>query len=290
LHFAPALSHGSLSNTSRKPKLRARHNSPFFIGCLPLFVRMNVQPRLFNSLVKQTHSSMEKPMKRLKTITAISLTTVLASPLAFADKKQTIQDAKSGATFFTAAIAGGVAGGPIGFILGGLGGAYLADQGQQKLEQEIQLELANMNTSQLEMLLDEQNLEIGQLEAMIAEKMQFQMYFKTGQAALNKNDETQLQALADFLKENDYMHITIDGHADPRGEPEYNLTLSETRADAVARILKENGIEDYRMHLKGHGSSFSNAALGSIDEYAQERRVNIQVFPSKDSANLANIN
>jgi len=225
-------------------------------------------------LINTSKTASKTPFKNsaLKTTLALCIATTLASPMAFADRKQNLQDAKSGATFLGSAIVGGIAGGPVGFILGAIGGAYFAEQGQQKLEQGIQLEQVAMNASQLEMHIDKQSLEISKLEEMISEKMRFQMYFTTGQHTLKQNDETQLQALADFLKENDYMHITIDGHADPRGDTDYNIDLS------------------YRMHLKGHGASFSNAALGSIEEYAQERRVNIQVFPSKDSADLAVVN
>jgi outer membrane protein OmpA-like peptidoglycan-associated protein len=98
-----------------------------------------------------------------------------------------------------------------------------------------------------------------------------------------------VEALADFLSENDYMHVTIDGHADPRGDSKYNIELSESRAESVAQILKEAGIEDYRLQTKGHGANFSSSALNSIDDYAQQRRVKIQVFPSKGSAGLASI-
>lgn len=228
--------------------------------------------------------------KAPKTLTLlVSLLATAASPHVLADKRQSLQDAKGGLTFFSAAIAGGIAGGPIGFILGGLGGAYWAEQGQQKLDQETQLERSHMNVSKLEKSVDDQSLEIAKLEAMIAEKMQFQMYFKTGDAQLTQSDETQVEALADFLAENDYMHVTIDGHADPRGEANYNITLSESRAESVAKILKEAGIEDYRLQVKGHGARFSSAALSSVEEYAEQRRVKIQVFPSKGSAGLASL-
>jgi len=219
----------------------------------------------------------------------VAITTTLMSSAAFADKRQSLQDAKGGATFLTAAIAGGVAGGPVGFILGALGGAYWAEQGQQKLDQEIHLETSHMSVSKLEQAVDHQNLEISKLEKMIAEKMQFQMYFKTGESELTQTDKTQIEALADFLSENDYMHVTIDGHADPRGENQYNIALSENRADSVAQILKQAGIPDFRLEVKGHGANFSSASLESLDEYSQQRRVKIQVFPSKGSSSLASV-
>ena len=235
-------------------------------------------------------------MKIKKTCSVIAVIASLSAASAFADKGQTSQDVKGGLTFLSAAVAGGIAGGPIGFVLGGLGGAYWAEQGQAKFEQEqlletskARLEASTMSLNSLEKTLEKQDIEIAQLEKMISEKMQFQMYFKTGQASLTSTDETQIQALADFLAENSYMHVAIDGHADPRGDSSYNIELSTDRAQTVANILKEAGISDYRMDVTGHGANFSSSSLSSLEDYAEQRRVNIQVFPSKESGRLAGV-
>jgi len=217
---------------------------------------------------------------------AFALSTLVASG-AYADKRQNIQAAKGGATFFGGAIAGAVIGGPIGFILGGLGGGLLAEENQERFEHSLALEQTEREMMTLEQHVDEQEFEISKLEKMISEKMNFQMYFKPGKDELTDEDQEQIRALADFLSENDYMHVNIDGHADPRGTDEYNAVLSTERAKAVASILKEHGIETDRLTVKGHGSRFSSNTLSTLEEYALQRKVNVQVFSSKGGADLA---
>jgi outer membrane protein OmpA-like peptidoglycan-associated protein len=224
-----------------------------------------------------------------KTGIAIVLTSFIATG-AQADNRQSIQAAKGGATFIGGAVAGAMIGGPIGMILGGIGGGLLAEEGQDKLEQTIVLEQTEVEMNMLEQQVDDQEFEIKKLEKMIAEKMRFQMYFKTGEDELAIEDQEQIRALADFLNENDYMHVSIDGHTDPRGTDEYNAVLSNERAKSVATILEENGIDASRLSVKGHGSSFANTNMTSVEEFASQRKVNVQVFSSKGSASLASAN
>lgn len=222
---------------------------------------------------------------------AIALTlSSIAATSAHAGKRENIQAAKGGATFLGGAIAGAVIGGPVGMLIGGIGGGLLAEEGQEKLEQSIALEQKEQEMKVLELQVDEQDFEISKLEKMISEKMRFQMYFGTGEDELATEDQEQLRALADFLIENDYMHVSIDGHADPRGTDEYNAVLSTERAKAVASILEEAGISVERLTVKGHGSRFSSSTIVSLDEYARQRKVNVQVFSSKGGAELASAN
>lgn len=225
-------------------------------------------------------------MKLLKTTSALTLIAAIASNCAYADKRTHIQEVKSGVTFTGATLVGAVAGGPIGMIAGAIGGAYFAEQGKKKVAQQIQLETTAITMNQLEVQVDIQELEIANLEKMIAEKMQFQMYFETGKDQLSEEDSRQIDALADFLTENDYMHVVIDGHADPRGTEEYNNVLSEERAKNVAMQLESSGIPSVRISTKGHGSNFSK---GDVKNFDLDRKVKVQVISSSNSANLATI-
>ena len=49
--------------------------------------------------------------------------------------------------------------------------------------------------------------------------------------------------------------LDIDGHTDDIGDAEDNLTLSESRAEAVKAFLVDCGIEEGRMTTQGHGES-----------------------------------
>ncbi|MRS01804.1 OmpA family protein [bacterium] len=63
-----------------------------------------------------------------------------------------------------------------------------------------------------------------------------------------------IEKLAVFMKEYPDTTTVIEGHADNRGNYEYNIKLSERRADSVRSYLVEKfGIEPSRISTKGYG-------------------------------------
>lgn len=229
-------------------------------------------------------------MRHQKLTSTLTLLIGLSASSAFADKKEAIQGARSSGTFFGGAAIGAAAGGPIGFFIGGVTGALLGEHFNKHDEKTAALKESHMNLSIMNEEIETQALEIAHLEKMIAEKMQFQMYFETGKDELASDDIEQLKALSDFLNENTYMHVAIDGHADPRGTDPYNQILSEYRAHSVAEVLVENGVETDRISTQGHGTDFSDGLTTDTTQYARERKVKVQVFSSKGGADLAGVN
>jgi peptidoglycan-associated lipoprotein len=68
-------------------------------------------------------------------------------------------------------------------------------------------------------------------------------------------------------------NLKLVGHADPRGETEYNLGLGQRRAGAVSQYLKKKGLGDDRMTSMSRGEL---DATGSDEEgWARDRRVDI---------------
>jgi len=47
--------------------------------------------------------------------------------------------------------------------------------------------------------------------------------------------------------------FTVEGHADPRGHADTNMTLSQERAESVKRYLTGQGIAEDRLIAEGHG-------------------------------------
>lgn len=64
-----------------------------------------------------------------------------------------------------------------------------------------------------------------------------------------------LDKLAAKLKESEYDTLDIVGHADRLGTDEYNQSLSERRAWAVARYLIAQGVPLQKIRVEGHGVS-----------------------------------
>jgi len=73
--------------------------------------------------------------------------------------------------------------------------------------------------------------------------------------------------------------IQIDGYSDSFGKSDYNLTLSQQRAEAVQAWLRDHISQDgYKFHSTGHGSTnFVVSVQGSIEQQQPNRRVEILI-------------
>ena len=79
--------------------------------------------------------------------------------------------------------------------------------------------------------------------------------FEIGKSDVSKTQMASLVSLSKILKDND-SKITIVGYADAQtGTVERNQELSEARANAVANILKNLGVKDENIVVKGMGAS-----------------------------------
>jgi outer membrane protein OmpA-like peptidoglycan-associated protein len=90
------------------------------------------------------------------------------------------------------------------------------------------------------------------------------VYFATAKPAIENPDagllasqEKTLKALASdfliYLQNKPDAHLTLEGHADPRGSMEYNQGLSERRVDRVKRFLIEQGVPAANLQTKAFG-------------------------------------
>ena len=90
------------------------------------------------------------------------------------------------------------------------------------------------------------------------------VYFATAKPTLENPDagllasqEKTLKALASdfliYLQNKPDAHLTLEGHADPRGSMEYNQGLSERRVDRVKRFLIDQGVPAANLQTKAFG-------------------------------------
>jgi peptidoglycan-associated lipoprotein len=101
--------------------------------------------------------------------------------------------------------------------------------------------------------------------------------FEFDSSALGEADRQMLAEVAKCLTEGALKGkgVVLVGRADPRGEPEYNMTLGESRANAVQRYLVDLGVGKDRMRPTSRGAM---DAVGTNDEgWAQDRRVDIEL-------------
>jgi len=109
--------------------------------------------------------------------------------------------------------------------------------------------------------------------------------FDSGRATLKPGADRTIDRLAQALKDNPNTKVQIEGHTDSIGGDDYNLALSERRADAVAGALRMRGVPSDRYEAKGLGKDFPVASNDSDAGRQQNRRVEI-IF-SDDSGRFA---
>ncbi|MBA4502412.1 OmpA family protein [Marinobacterium sp. 3-1745] len=71
--------------------------------------------------------------------------------------------------------------------------------------------------------------------------------------------------------------LTLEGHTDKSGDPDYNLQLSERRAAAVADVMIGNGMPRENVIVLGLGDRKPVASNSTLDGRMQNRRVTIIV-------------
>ncbi len=79
--------------------------------------------------------------------------------------------------------------------------------------------------------------------------------FDSEKSDLHAAASTELDSLVAFLQKHPDIRIGISGHTDNVGGDEYNLDLSERRAQAVQQYLFAKGITMERTRAKGFGKT-----------------------------------
>src|SRR5437867_1975266 len=107
--------------------------------------------------------------------------------------------------------------------------------------------------------------------------------FEYDSAALQSSAIGQLQKLGTLIKRNPKATFSVEGYTDSFGTPEYNLELSQRRADSVKQYLVEvMGISPGQIDARGYGQTkFRVSPNGSIGEQGLNRRVEIVVHTTE---------
>ncbi len=92
-------------------------------------------------------------------------------------------------------------------------------------------------------------------------------------ARSNKN----LDATANLLKKQPGNIIVVKGYTDSLGDPNYNIDLSQRRAQAVADALKARGVAEENLSAVGYGASHPVAPNATAQGRAQNRRVELEI-------------
>jgi len=116
-----------------------------------------------------------------------------------------------------------------------------------------------------------------QLEKIILNKS-FELkniYYEYNSAQLTADAKLELEFLLRILKDNPSIQVQIGSYCDSRGSDDYNLKLSQARAESVVKFLQTNGIARNRIFPKGFGESeILNNCVNGVECTDEEHEVN----------------
>jgi outer membrane protein OmpA-like peptidoglycan-associated protein len=150
------------------------------------------------------------------------------------------------------AAVGAAAGAVIGGLLGNRIGAYMD-------KQEADLRNAMASTiSQNNATIQRNN------EQMLTATFKSDVFFDVNSSTIKPGGYAELDRVANVLAQYPQTMIRVEGHTDQTGSEQYNLQLSERRANAVKNALTQKGIDAARITPVGMGEccpvSSDNAA------------------------------
>jgi len=101
--------------------------------------------------------------------------------------------------------------------------------------------------------------------------------FEFNSAQLTVPAQQTLDQVASALTAQPELTVEIQGYSDSTGAAEYNLRLSQRRADSVKGYLTNKGVNASTLTARGYGKENPVASNGTAEGRAQNRRVAFEV-------------
>ena len=89
-----------------------------------------------------------------------------------------------------------------------------------------------------------------------------------------------IQLQGNFLESKPSLSIKVEGNADERGSPEYNLALGQKRAEAVVKALEIYGVKHRQLEAVSWGEERPKATGHDEAAWAENRRADL-VYPQR---------
>ncbi len=120
------------------------------------------------------------------------------------------------------------------------------------------------------------------------------IYYDLNSSKLRPEAEKELESLITLIKDNPGISIEIGSHTDARGKDDYNLKLSQRRAQAVVDYLTDNGnMDPSYLAAKGYGekqpvNGCKNGVKCSERRHQENRRTELKVVGIEEAHSFAN--
>ncbi len=104
------------------------------------------------------------------------------------------------------------------------------------------------------------------------------LLFNTGEATLQEQAQADLTKLSATLNKYSDTAVLIEGHTDDVGSDDFNMQLSQKRAQAVAAQLGTNQVDATRLTLMGYGEAQPVVTNDTPEGRQANRRVEIAIM------------
>lgn len=135
---------------------------------------------------------------------------------------------------------------------------------------------ATDNTVQTETIeaveLTEEELLVQEYTAAILETV---IHFDFDKSMIKPEFTKILDAHAAFLVANPDKSFTVEGHADERGTPEYNIALGERRAMSVSTYLENMGVASSQISIVSYGEEKPVNLNHNVAAWTENRRAEL---------------
>lgn len=104
------------------------------------------------------------------------------------------------------------------------------------------------------------------------------LIFARGKATIDPKSYSELDEVAQMMKENSRIEIQLEGHTDNVGSPKANLELSEERVEAVKKYLVSQGVSKNRIKTQAFGGTQPLRNEMTPEARAKNRRVEMRIL------------
>lgn len=161
---------------------------------------------------------------------------------------------------------------PLGAVLGGIVGGAAGNVIGRKMDKQAKEISDTLPGAEVE--------RVGEgIKVTLKENM---VNFGFDSSNLTSSAKTNLDKLAQVLKNNPDTNINIYGYTDSKGSDAYNLSLSERRANAVKSYLVAKGISSSRIFAMGRGENDPVASNDTEAGRAENRRVEFAITANEE--------
>lgn len=205
-------------------------------------------------------------MKLQKTLVAVSVATLLSGCAMTQDQRTAV-----------GAISGAVVGGVIGHQINGKNGRYVGAVlgalaggaiGRYMTQQQQDLERVLSSSGISVIRVDDATIKLNLPESIT---------FAVNQSNLNPSVYGSLGSIATILNKYPKTAVHVLGFTDSTGSDQYNMNLSQRRANAVGNYLSSQGVVGGRIVPRGYGENYPIASNSTSAGKAQNRRAEIYI-------------